>query len=354
MKNKIISKAIVLATLVGVVSTQQVFPGNKDRSGQAGANELLLNPYTRSSGMAGANAARVQGLEGQFLNVAGLAFTKKTEVIFSNTSIISGSGIRYNAFGFTQKAGKTGVIGLAVNSLNFGQIDITTVDNPEGGIGKYSVSFNNINMSYAKEFSNSIYGGINIKAISQTLPNLSAKGIAIDAGIQYLTGTNEEKNNVHFGIALKNVGAPMKYSGIGLSIKRPSPVNGQMMTVEQRSALIELPATLNISGAYDFLFDDTHRLTTAATFVSNSYGNDQVNMGVEYGFNNLFMVRAGYSYENGLNKNDLRKTFFTGPTVGFTLERSITKSGSTFGIDYCYRLTNPFGGFHSIGVRLAL
>jgi len=330
------------------------FAGNKDRSGQAGANELLLNPWTRSSGMAGANACSVRGLEGQFLNVAGLAFTKKTEVLFSNTAILPTSGIKYNAFGFSQKVGKNGVMGLAVNSLNFGQIDITTVDNPEGGIGKYSVAYNNINLSYAKEFSNSIFGGINVKAISQTMPNLSAKGFAIDAGIQYLTGTNEDRNNAHFGIALKNIGAPMQYSGIGLSIKRASPTNGQMMTVDQRSALIELPATLNISAAYDFLFGEQHRLTAASTFVSNSFGKDQLNVGVEYGFKDYFMLRGGYSYQNGLGDAATRTTFFTGPTAGFTLERPITKSGSTFGIDYAYRFTNPFNGMHSIGVRLSL
>jgi hypothetical protein len=38
-----------------------VFAGNRDRSGQAGAGELLLNPWARSSGLFGLNAANVSG-----------------------------------------------------------------------------------------------------------------------------------------------------------------------------------------------------------------------------------------------------------------------------------------------------
>ncbi len=44
--------------------------------------------------------------------------------------------------------------------MNFGDIDITTEDLPEGGIGTFSPKLTTINLGYAKEFSNSIYGGL--------------------------------------------------------------------------------------------------------------------------------------------------------------------------------------------------
>ena len=61
------------------------YAGNPDRIGQAGAPELKINRWARSSGWAGANTASVQGLEATSLNVSGLAFTRKTEVMFVNT-----------------------------------------------------------------------------------------------------------------------------------------------------------------------------------------------------------------------------------------------------------------------------
>ena len=37
--------------------------GNEDRAGQAGANELLINPWARTAGWGGCNIALVRGVE---------------------------------------------------------------------------------------------------------------------------------------------------------------------------------------------------------------------------------------------------------------------------------------------------
>ena len=61
-----------------------------------------------------------------------------------------------SSFGFSQKVGESGVLGFSVMSMDFGDIEITTVELPEGGLGTYSPKFMNIGISYAKIFSNSI------------------------------------------------------------------------------------------------------------------------------------------------------------------------------------------------------
>jgi hypothetical protein len=69
-----------MAVSLMCAGSNQSFAGNEDRAGQAGATELLINPWTRSSGWGGINIANVRGLESQFNNVAGLAFTTKTDI----------------------------------------------------------------------------------------------------------------------------------------------------------------------------------------------------------------------------------------------------------------------------------
>src|SRR6185369_9258244 len=96
------TKILSAALLAGVLSSGSVFAGNQDRAGQAGATELLINPWARSSGWGGANVAGVHGLDAQFLNVAGTAFTKKTELLFAHTNYLKGAGIGINSFGFSQ------------------------------------------------------------------------------------------------------------------------------------------------------------------------------------------------------------------------------------------------------------
>lgn len=70
-------KKILIVIVAIALSSPSVFAGNKDRAGQAGAYELLINPWARSSGWHGLNTSSVRGLESLNLNVAGLAFTQK-------------------------------------------------------------------------------------------------------------------------------------------------------------------------------------------------------------------------------------------------------------------------------------
>lgn len=350
------NKGSIFTVLVmaGLLSAAPAFAGNPDRVGQAGATELLINPWARSSGWAGANAGAVSGLEAAFLNVAGIAHTKKTEVGFAHTNWLKGSGIGINTFGITQKVGEAGVLGLTIGSMDFGDIDVTTTDQPEGGLGTYSPQFINVGVSYAKVFSNSIYGGFTVRVVSENISNVGARGIAVDAGIQYVTGTNEDRNNIRFGIALKNVGTPMKFGGDGLSTRLTSPTGNYQITVDQRTEGFEIPSMLNIGASYDFNLAVDHRLTAAATFTSHSFSYDQTSVGVEYAFRNMFMLRGGFMYEKDILDDVNRLTAYTGPTAGVTVEVPMGKSGKKFGIDYSIRFTNPFDNTHTFGAKLTL
>ncbi len=357
-----------MVAVTAMASSTFIIAGNPERAGQAGASQLLINPYARNTGMAGSNQSKIKGIESQFLNVAGTAFTKKTEINFVRTNWLAGSGINMNAFGLTQHVGETGAVGFGVVALNAGKIDRTTEDSPEGGLGTFNPTFYNINLSYAKGFSDNIYGGINVKVISEQISNVSARGIAFDAGIQYQTGKNDQ---IHFGISLKNIGPKMQYKGDGLTeqmiVQNSQSGFEYQFTMSNRSASFELPSLINIGGAYDiYLTRDTagvlktHRVTLAANFTSNSFTYDNYLFGLEYSWKDILFIRGGlytekYIFKKGNdNLNQQRMTAFTGPTCGATVEIPFGEKKSTFGVDYSYRFTNPFGGVHSFGFRINL
>jgi hypothetical protein len=347
-----------VAALLSAVMMLPILPvsgGNPDRAGQAGASELLINPWAGSSGWGGANVACTRGLESVYSNVAGTAFTQGTELIFVHTEYLRGADVNIMNFGFSQRVGDAGALSMSIMSLSFGEIGRTTINNPDpidANIGTFNPNLLNINIAYAKAFSNSIYGGFNIKIIAHSIADLSAQGIAIDAGIQYVTGAME---NIKFGIALKNVGPTMQFSGDGLTFRgfynqfaRTSP------TFQQRSAEFELPAQLSIGGAYDFLFDES-RFTLAAAFISNSFTKDQFNIGGEFALKSYLLLRAGYTYEDGITDKNERTSVFTGPSAGFSVQIPLNReTGSVFSVDYSYRDTDPFKGVHSIGARISL
>jgi len=371
LKEKIKMKSTIKRSLTGLAALAmilQVQAGNPDRAGQAGATELLINSYGRIAGWNGANNALIRGLESTQLNIAGLAYVPKTEVIFSRTNWLVPTDIKINSFGFAQKMGE-GAMSLSINNFNLGEIERTTIENPEGGIGTFSPQFINLGLGYAKRFSNTISGGLQAKVINQSIEDLSATGFALDAGVQYQTSSNSssksiKKDDIKFGVSVRNVGPNMKFSGDGLSIKgRINGNNSYDNTLENRVSSFNLPSQVNIGASYDFRLDKdsntyNHRLTAAGNFVSNSFSKNQVIVGTEYSFKEFLFFRAAFTYEEGIFSPlgpDGRETAFTGFSGGFTVEIPLSKkNNNALSVDYAYRSTNPFNGTHTFGIRLNL
>lgn len=351
--NLIKKTTIVLTSAIALSSFS--FAGNNDRAGQAGASELLVNPWARSSGWGNVNISGAKGVESMFMNIAGLSFTRKPEVYFSHTQWLKGSDISINSAGFATGVGESGSFGVSLMAMSFGDVQITTVDNPEGGIGYYTPQFFNLGISYAKSFSKSIKGGATVRIISESIANVKSSGVAFDAGIQYITGWNEEEDNLKFGLTLKNVGSPMRYTGDGLSFRGNPPVESNyQMTLEQRSDRFELPSVMGIGASYDWKLAENHMLTTAGAFYSNSFTNDQFCLGLEYSFKKLFSLRGGYIFEKDAANEDNTFTASKGMSGGATVELPLGKGGKKLGIDYSYRATHFFDGTHSFGLRLSL
>lgn len=365
MKNTVRYIIMSMVVLMGL-TISNAFAGNKDRSGQAGAPELLINPWAASSGWANAGMSFVSGTEAIWGNVAGTSNINKFDINFTNTFWLAGlnSHINLISFGLMVKIGEANVIGFSFVNFSLGEIPITTVEHPEpGGLGVYKPSLMNINVSYARKFSNSISGGLVLKIINERISDMSCTGVAIDAGIQYVTGPTD---NIHFGITLKNIGPTIKFNGDGLSIKAALAGNSNQLTVIQRADQFELPAQLNIGAAYDFnigLEEDVktyHRVTVAGEFTSNSFTNDQFIIGLEYGFEPYLKVRAGYTFEKGMfSKGGITNTdcmnINRGLSAGLSVDVPLTKKKENpvkLGIDYSFRDTYVFGGSHSIGLRI--
>jgi hypothetical protein len=353
MKNKMYSLKNFLFTS-GLIVSVFANAGNEDRVGSSGAAQLLINPWTRSAATGDAGIASVNGLEASFVNIAGLAFTDKTQIKFNYSNWMGNAGISFNSAGLAQRVSETDVISVSVQSMNFGDIPITTVANPEGNIGFFSPRANIFNVGYARSFSSNIYAGINFKVISESISNLKSNGIALDAGIRYVTG---ERDQIKFGIALKNVGPVMRYKGDGLAQQIQYISTEFVATLEQRSATFELPSLLSIGGSYDFIFNENNKLNLALGFTANSFSNDQYRIGLDYAMTGdkvAFNLRAGYVYEKNLFSAENRSNALVGPTAGFSIDAIVGENKSALGIEYATRFAGVFGIIHTIGATINL
>ncbi len=348
---KITNAFIIGAT---ILSSFSVSAGNEDRVGSAGASHILVNPWARSSAAAGAGIASVNGIEASFLNIAGVAFTDKTQIKFNYTNWMGSASIGLNSVGLAQRVSENSVIAFSIQSMNFGDIAITTVNNPEGNIGVFSPRANVINIGYARTFSSSISGGINFKVITERIADLRATGIGIDAGVRYVTG---EQDQIKFGITLRNVGPVMQYKGDGLSNQATYVSSGSIATLNQRSATYELPSLLAIGASYDFIFNESNKLNVAFGFTANSFSSDQYALGLDYGIAKekvAFNLRAGFVYEKNIFSAENRSNALVGPSAGFSVDALVGESKSALGIEYAARFAGQFGVIHTLGITFSL
>ncbi|MCS6928565.1 MAG: PorV/PorQ family protein [Saprospiraceae bacterium] len=347
MKN--IPQAYLLLALLFTFSAAQ--GGNPDRQGEAGAGQLLINPWARSAGLHSLNTSSVTSIDAIFLNVAGLPRFKGTQIALNHTRYLEGAEMALNALGFAQRVGR-GALGISLVSFDIGDLRLTTADTPEGSGATFSPAFFNLSLAYGHLFENRVSVGVAAKFVSESIPNAGASAIALDAGVQYVTGEND---NFKFGISLRNVGSKMRFRGEGLGVQNNStnPTFNYPITFYQRSAEYELPSQLNIGVSYDWLLGRHNRLSLLGTFTSNAFARDQVGAGLEFFVGQFFILRAAYKIEFDPPSEKSQATLDNGLSAGFTFSTAFKKGGNgRLSVDYGYRNTNIFRGIHNLGLRI--
>ena len=338
--------------------------GNTDRIGEAGAYELLINTQARTMGLMGINSANVRGIDALGSNIAGLAHNKGLSVFSNYTSWLSATGTSLFNVGVGGEISNGNNIGFSIGYMTFGEIPRTTTINPEP-LSTFSPFYLNLGLSYARVFGKGVRAGITGKLINESINNLSASGFALDAGMQYTTG---EKEDFHFGVFVRNLGFPMKYSGDGLILNRPVPLGSAQYDLPfyNRAAKFELPTQFSIALSKDFYFGDKpsgsdvfckpmHRLSASTNFVYNGFTPNNYGLGFEYALREMISLRLGFLYEdNTFNKETTTRAHmgFAGG-VSYDLkvgkDRRKTKNPTVLEISYNYRPSHVFGGTHNFG-----
>jgi opacity protein-like surface antigen len=182
--------------------------------------------------------------------------------------------------------------------------------------------------------------------ITESIQNTTASGFAIDAGVQY-----RFSNALMIGIAVKNIGTNMEYSGPDLTTRTnvPGSIPGSNPgTYEIVAESFQIPSYFELSLTYAFNFNEQNNLSLAGAYTANNAFEDVANLGLEYGFMNTFFVRGGYNY---LMENS------DGYIYGFTFGAGIDyKMGGDvgFAFDYAFRDVKEFPNpMHIFTVKLA-
>lgn len=346
MSKKLFLTAVVLCVALAVV-VESVSAQNK-RIGTAAAPELLIPVGGRDLAMGGAGIATSSGLEAIHWNPAGLGrMTHSAEGMFSNMSYIADIAVNYGAVGAS--FGDFGVLALSVKALNFGDIPLTTEDDPENTAGRFfSPTFVTVGMSYSRALTDAVSAGITAKIISEQIDRVSASGFALDFGVQYhgLVGVP----GLNLGVTVKNIGPQMKYDGSGL-YRSARPTEGQRpeQRFKSEAASFELPSVVEIGLGYSGTMADNMVWNLAGSFTNNNLYLDEYRLGGEVGITMESLRIFGRAGLGMVPQAEEKENIFGG-TFGFGF--GYMASGLDITLDYAYRQVEFFDANQVISIKL--
>ncbi|MBD3401508.1 PorV/PorQ family protein [candidate division GN15 bacterium] len=328
MKHKTILVLIVLLA----VSLTSVYAGNSRRIGTAGAQELLIPIGSRGTAMGGAVLSTTSGVESMYWNPAGLAEMEGTQAMFTYLPYIA--DIDVNWVGAATYIEGFGTLGFGAKVVSIGDIEETTEDFPDGTGRVFSPSLTVLNVSYARVLTANVSFGVSSMFIYEDILEASATGVAFDVGFIY----DPRWKGVSLGLSVKNYGPEMKFDGIGFDRDigdRPGrPV----------AEGFDLPSSINIGVAYDFVENGPHFSSLSGNFRSNNYSEDYFQGGFEYMYNERYSLRAGYNFSD-------QDAYIYGLTLGAGLNFEF--GGTNFSFEYSWAETDVFDDNQFFTVKAA-
>ena len=312
---------LITALVLLIVSVGSVYGGSVDRSGTAGAIELLIPVGARGSAMAGAVVANSYGVDALYWNPAGLAWLEGTEAMGSYLPYIADINVTYAAIG--KNIEDFGAVALSVKVVSIGEILETTTVNPDGTGSIYNPTLAVIGLTYARAVTTQVNFGMTAHYIREDIFQVSASGFSFDFGFTY----EPRWKGVTLGLAIKNYGPDLQFSGSGFEFDTP---NGPVAGTNAKS---ELPTSLNIGLAYNFVNQGLNSATLSGNFRSNNQFTDLWQGGLEYVYNERYALRAGYNYSSS---NEYLYGFSLGGGLVFDLGEN------TLAFDYSWTDTEVF------------
>ncbi len=347
--NRQIFLSVLKLCIVILVVTSTAEAQNK-RIGTASGVQTLIPVGGRDLAMGGSSLAYTSGVDALFWNPAGLGIlASSAEGIFSRMSYIADIGVNYGAVGV--KLGDFGNIAFSVKSIDFGDISLTTNDDPDGLSGRtFSPTFVTVGLTYARSLSDAISAGGTVKIISEQVARVNASGFAFDFGIQYRGIANVP--GLHLGVTVKNIGPQMKYDGPGL-LRNATSSDGDRpeQKYKTEAASFELPSLVEIGLGYERRFTDNVMLGLTTSFTNNNLYSDEYKIGGEIGYilgpSVRLYGRGGYALTPQLENSD--DNIF-GLTLGAGL--FYATAGLDITIDYAYRQVELFNDNQVVSVKL--
>ena len=311
--------------LIAAAAVLLLFPAVADASfakvGTAGAQFLKIGLGTRGAAMGGAFVATADDASAAWWNPACLVRVPGTQVQLTHTEWFE--DVRYEAGVVTREFPSIGTFALQFGLLSSGDMDLTTIEDPQGTGETFTCSDMVVGLTYSRLLTDRFSAGVTFKYVREGWDGISASGLAVDLGTLYNTGFR----TLRIGMAIQHFGGELTPDG-----EFDDYYSGSDST--KTYLPYSLPMTFKLGLAMDVIDQGPHFMTIAVDGVHPNDNVEQVNIGGEYWYNGMVALRGGYRVntdEEGLTAG-----------AGFR----IPMGGRTIALDYAYADFNRLDMVH--------
>ncbi len=337
----------LLFIVLCLVSWSIVFGSGPEKAGTAGAAELRIPVDARYLAMGGSPVSMVTGLESVFWNPAGLDFSESNvNAMFSYRKYIADMNI--NNVAVSGRFGDLGSLGLSFKYLDIGDINVTTMDQPDGTGQILTPNFFVVGLVYSNRITDRVAIGVTFNLISESFGRVDATGFGIDAGVQYRNLMDIQ--GLALGVVVKNLGGTMQYGGNANYVQAEQTSSDRGPTWYKIDSQSDpLPSEMSLGLSYKKELNEQNNITLSATYANNNYTFDDYKGGLEYSYKDMFFIRGGYLYSSETTEDN--PNIFSDFTAGFGIN-FMEFTNLNISVDYAYVPVQYFDSNHAFSLSV--
>ena len=274
------------------------------KAGTSAAQFLKIGVGPRAAALGSSFSALANDASALYWNPAGIAWMPRGHILASHTDWFL--DIQHDFLGIVVPISSASRIGFSFTTLNTSDMEQTTIEEPEGNGIYFDVQDIAIGATYSRMMTDRFSFGVTVKFIQQTLFNETAHTIAVDVGGMLKTGFKGMK----LGMSMSNFGGRMKLDGRDLIVSydpHPDQTGNPLVPSRMETESWHLPSNFRIGLALDvigtaegLILSPAQRLTLCVDGSNYNDSPENLSLGMEYAWNEMFFLRAGYKLNHDL------------------------------------------------------
>ena len=325
----------------------------QSRVSTTAAQFLTLGTGAQGTAVGHAYTALATGADALYWNPAGASrlgmSSNRGSLFFSHSQWLIETD--YNAFGLVVPVTSAGVLGIQLAQLDYGRMDVRTVELPEGTGETFGAADMVLGLTYAQPLTNTFYIGGTAKYVRQAIYDMSANAFAFDVGFIL---ESEFLNGLRLAASIMNFGGKMQMGGVNSRVfvdvdpNNSGSNNNLPATLESRDW--DLPLSFKFGVALPLIATNNMRFE----LLSDAHQTNDNFLNADFGGQFTFMVgninldlRAGYK---DFGSVELRESVASHMTYGGGIKMDV--GGVRLGADYAFVPFKWLGDVQMFDIRL--